>query len=162
MIHPPAPAIPVVAFRSPHGVGLIRPSSSGNLMPRMRPGCPHRDRQMVNQRGLITGNEPPIIAGRRRNVYEGFEAGADPMPEVLRPNDEPAEDRDSSGNDFVGTPQQLAFERLLADLTAALRASEQRFRAVADFCYDWEYWLAPDGRLLYVSPSCERITGYRA
>jgi PAS domain S-box-containing protein len=44
---------------------------------------------------------------------------------------------------------------------AALRDSEQRFRTVADFCYDWEYWLAPDEQLLYVSPSCERITGYR-
>ena len=43
----------------------------------------------------------------------------------------------------------------------ALQASEQRFRTLADFCYDWDYWLAPDRRLIYVSPSCERITGYR-
>jgi PAS domain S-box-containing protein len=38
--------------------------------------------------------------------------------------------------------------------------SEARYRAVADYTYDWEYWSAPDGKLLYVSPSCERITGY--
>lgn len=44
----------------------------------------------------------------------------------------------------------------------ALRDSEQRFRTVADFTYDWEYWRGPDGRLLYVSPSCHRMTGYRA
>lgn len=43
---------------------------------------------------------------------------------------------------------------------AALRESEQRFRTVADFTYDWEYWLSPDGQYLYISPSCERITGY--
>jgi PAS domain S-box-containing protein len=43
----------------------------------------------------------------------------------------------------------------------ALRETEMRYRTVADFTYDWEYWMAPDGRLLYVSPSCERITGYR-
>ena len=42
----------------------------------------------------------------------------------------------------------------------ALRESEERYRTVADFTYDWEYWLAPDGQYIYVSPSCERITGY--
>jgi PAS domain S-box-containing protein len=39
--------------------------------------------------------------------------------------------------------------------------SEERFRTVADFTFDWEYWIAPDGNYVYVSPSCERITGYR-
>jgi two-component system, chemotaxis family, sensor kinase Cph1 len=42
----------------------------------------------------------------------------------------------------------------------ALRASEEKFRTVADFTYAWEYWRLPDGRLSYVSPSCERISGY--
>ena len=41
-----------------------------------------------------------------------------------------------------------------------LRESEEKFRTVADFTYDWEYWVAPDGSLIYNSPSCERITGY--
>ncbi|MBF0525954.1 MAG: response regulator, partial [Deltaproteobacteria bacterium] len=44
----------------------------------------------------------------------------------------------------------------------ALRESEENYRTVADFTYDWEWWLDSDGRYLYVSPSCERITGYRA
>jgi len=43
-----------------------------------------------------------------------------------------------------------------------LRQSEERFRTVANFTYDWEYWLNPEGKFLYVSPSCERITGYCA
>ena len=43
----------------------------------------------------------------------------------------------------------------------ALRASEELFRTVSDFTYDWEYWIGPEGNYLYVSPSCERITGYR-
>ncbi len=38
--------------------------------------------------------------------------------------------------------------------------SRERYRAVADFAYHWEYWQDPQGRLLYMSPSCERITGY--
>ena len=42
----------------------------------------------------------------------------------------------------------------------ALKKSEERFRTVADFAYDWEYWIGSDGQTIYVSPSCERITGY--
>ncbi len=34
-------------------------------------------------------------------------------------------------------------------------------RLIADFAYDWEMWLGPRREALYVSPSCERITGYR-
>jgi PAS domain S-box-containing protein len=43
-----------------------------------------------------------------------------------------------------------------------LRRSEERFRTLADSTYDWETWRAPDGKYLYMSPSCERITGYRS
>jgi len=42
----------------------------------------------------------------------------------------------------------------------ALRKSEESFKTVADFTYHWEYWIGEDGKLVYVSPSCERITGY--
>lgn len=35
------------------------------------------------------------------------------------------------------------------------------FRLIADFAYDWEMWLGPQRETLYVSPSCQRITGYR-
>ena len=55
---------------------------------------------------------------------------------------------------------QMALDRVT--LEAKLCKSEERFRIVADFTYDWEYWIAPDGGLIYVSPSCQRITGYRA
>jgi PAS domain S-box-containing protein len=42
----------------------------------------------------------------------------------------------------------------------ALRRSEEKFRAVADYTYDWERWDDPTGATLYCSPSCERITGH--
>ncbi len=44
----------------------------------------------------------------------------------------------------------------------ALRESEARYRIVADNTYDWEHWADPQGRFLYVSPSCKRISGYSA
>ncbi len=45
---------------------------------------------------------------------------------------------------------------------AFLKESEIKFRTFVDFTHDWEYWIAPDGRIKYTSPSCERITGYRS
>jgi len=44
----------------------------------------------------------------------------------------------------------------------ALQASEEKFRTVADFTYDWEYWINEKGSFNYISPSCERVTGYSA
>ena len=41
-----------------------------------------------------------------------------------------------------------------------LRESEERFRIFAEYTCDWEYWLGPDGKAIYHSPSCLRITGY--
>jgi PAS domain S-box-containing protein len=43
----------------------------------------------------------------------------------------------------------------------ALRVSEERFRTFADFTYNWETWRGADGRYIYISPACERTTGYR-
>ncbi len=55
-----------------------------------------------------------------------------------------------------------------SDITArkkaeeALQESEERYRTVADFTNDWEYWMNLDGNFIYISPSCKRITGYAA
>ena len=45
---------------------------------------------------------------------------------------------------------------------AGLVEAERRYRTVADFTTDWEYWTRPDGSFAYVSPSCLAITGYDA
>ncbi|MDR3580272.1 MAG: PAS domain S-box protein [Oryzomonas sp.] len=42
----------------------------------------------------------------------------------------------------------------------SLQASEQKLRMVCDWTQDWEYWIAPDGTMKYVSPSCFDMTGY--
>ena len=54
--------------------------------------------------------------------------------------------------------QEEIAERKRAEI--ALREAADRFRIVADFTYDWEFWRSPQNHYLYVSPSCERITGY--
>jgi len=41
----------------------------------------------------------------------------------------------------------------------ALRQSEEKFRTFADSTYDWEMWEGPNHAYIYISPSCERITG---
>ena len=41
-----------------------------------------------------------------------------------------------------------------------LAHEEERFHTVADYPYDWEYWEGTDHQILYMSPSCERVTGY--
>ncbi|MHB8994392.1 MAG: PAS domain S-box protein [Armatimonadota bacterium] len=76
---------------------------------------------------------------------------------------------------YVAPDRYLAEDRaentLLARLEALrewneaeilLRDSEQRYRTVADCAYDWECWYSPNDELLYISPSCERISGYTA
>lgn len=37
---------------------------------------------------------------------------------------------------------------------------KEKFRLIADYTYDWEFWLNPDGKCIYSSPSCKKITGY--
>jgi PAS domain S-box-containing protein len=45
--------------------------------------------------------------------------------------------------------------------TEALRQSEERFRTIADFTCDWEMWQDLSNNILYCSPACEKLTGYR-
>jgi PAS domain S-box-containing protein len=38
--------------------------------------------------------------------------------------------------------------------------SELRFRTVANYTKDWEYWISQDKKINFISPSCKDITGY--
>lgn len=42
----------------------------------------------------------------------------------------------------------------------ALSENESRFHAIADYTYDWESWVDLSGKLVWVNPSVERMTGY--
>lgn len=60
----------------------------------------------------------------------------------------------------------VAYDGLIQDITdrklaeESLRRGEEKYRLVADYTYDWEYWIGADGSYIYISPSCERISGY--
>jgi PAS domain S-box-containing protein len=41
-----------------------------------------------------------------------------------------------------------------------LAHEEEKFHTVADYTYDWEYWEGQGHEILYMSPSCERMSGY--
>ena len=62
----------------------------------------------------------------------------------------------------------LDLSQILKQGTARYRAeqqvqqSEAMFRSLADYTMDWEYWVDPDGKFVYNSSSCDRITGYRS
>lgn len=44
----------------------------------------------------------------------------------------------------------------------ALVDNQARLHAIADYTYDMEWWLSPQGRLLWINPSVERMLGYTA
>jgi len=41
-----------------------------------------------------------------------------------------------------------------------LKQSETKFRLLADYASDWEYWINPKGEYIYISPACEKVSGY--
>src|SRR6185503_382489 len=43
-----------------------------------------------------------------------------------------------------------------------LEKSRQEFHAIADYTYDVECWVNPEGRLLWINSSVQRLTGYTA
>jgi PAS domain S-box-containing protein len=50
----------------------------------------------------------------------------------------------------------------LSTMNKALQLAEEKYRTVADFTFGWEFWIDINDRIVYCSPSCERITGYKS
>jgi diguanylate cyclase (GGDEF)-like protein/PAS domain S-box-containing protein len=55
---------------------------------------------------------------------------------------------------------QRSLEQLVAQRTALLEKSEEKYRILADYSPNWEDWVAADGSYLYVSPACTKVSGY--
>ncbi|WP_419787849.1 putative bifunctional diguanylate cyclase/phosphodiesterase [Pseudodesulfovibrio sp.] len=107
------------------------------------------------------------ISKEQRHVFRGYELGAvdylfKPVePEILRGKVSVFADLHRHKRSLEETTRRL--ESVIGELESsrlALEKSEQRYRTVADYNYDWESWIVPDGAYAYVSPSCKRISGY--
>ena len=97
--------------------------------------------------------------GRPKLGYEEPQTTPDGGRIWLRTNKVPLLDAEGRIKGVLGTYEDITESKRMEE---ALRASETRYRIVADNTYDWEYWKSPEGRFLYTSPSCHRITGYTA
>lgn len=74
---------------------------------------------------------------------------------------------ETGGVDYITKP--INFDEVNARVNAhltlvkqhrELKASEAKFQMLADFSFDFEYWLNESNKFNYVSPSSKRITGY--
>ncbi|MEW6427578.1 MAG: DUF3365 domain-containing protein [Thermodesulfobacteriota bacterium] len=52
--------------------------------------------------------------------------------------------------------------RRVQGYAAALRQEEEKYRVVAEYTSDWEFWLSPAKTFRYVSPACLQVTGRSA
>ncbi|OYT17610.1 MAG: hypothetical protein B7C24_01790 [Bacteroidetes bacterium 4572_77] len=57
----------------------------------------------------------------------------------------------------VGMVQDITEEKKYFNV---LQESELKYHQIADYNYDWEYWIKPNGEYAYISSACERISGY--
>ncbi len=55
---------------------------------------------------------------------------------------------------------RLDLEALVAQRTEELARGEEKFRLIANYGHDWENWVSPDGRLLWINKGAEKLTGY--
>ncbi len=61
---------------------------------------------------------------------------------------------------FIGIAAIIVYLVERSDAEKALRESEEKFRAIADYTVDWELWFGPDGRCLWVNSAVKEFTGY--
>lgn len=102
------------------------------------------DNKQINFEAILTHKN-----GHRINVIiNATKMSADPY------NDKISDDYDSFA--FIS---DITEQKRIATET---RYREQRFRAIADYTYDWESWIGPEGKPLWVNPAVERVCGYTA
>jgi len=61
---------------------------------------------------------------------------------------------------LIGAGTIVLFSKGLRRYQGEIEKSERQFRILSEFAYDFEFWIKENGEFVFVSPSCERITGY--
>ena len=116
------------------------------------------DLMPLDEAGRIAKLFRDIVKSRKPFTrLENTNAHKDGHLVVLESSGVPIFEKDGNFTGYRGIDRDIT-ERKRTE--QALSESENTHRIVAQFTYDWEYWRGPDGRFLYISPSCERITGY--
>jgi len=61
---------------------------------------------------------------------------------------------------LLGCVAIVKFSNAFKRYRTTIIESERKFRIVSEFAYNFEYWLGEHGDLLFISPSCQDLTGY--
>lgn len=117
---------------------------------------------------LATTTEADRVRTRNRCGGEGYQSAAlIPLRSGTRTfglvqcNDHQAGRFDASAiAELEHLADYVAIALARFDVEDSLRHAKEMYRVVADQTYDWELWVEPGDRVIYTSPSCERITGH--
>ena len=61
---------------------------------------------------------------------------------------------------FSPQPESARGRNETAQTQEMPQESEACFRFIADHTYDWESWIGHDGKVMWINPAVEKITGY--
>ncbi|MFP4579773.1 MAG: response regulator [Candidatus Sumerlaeia bacterium] len=126
-----------------------RELAAGRPLQDKRGNMPEGEAEFLKQLGIESILLIPLLVDVN---FEGFLAFEPEDPEHVWSNMQ-IEFLTMAANDL-----SLAIRRYRAE--QALRESKERFRAIADYSHDWESWVGPDGRLIWVNSAVKRLTGY--
>lgn len=97
------------------------------------------------------------VAATREDKLKGFELGA--ADYITKPFDVDEVRARVRTHLELGRLRRF-LEGLVGQRTAMLQKSEEKYRILADYSPNWEYWIAQDGTYQYVSPACTEVSGY--
>ncbi|RJX32035.1 MAG: EAL domain-containing protein [Oxalobacter sp.] len=112
-------------------------------------------------KAMPQGNRIPVIfvtvVGATEEKVKGFGIGA--ADYITKPYDI-EEVRARVRTHLELSRLRRSLEQLVEQRTALLEKSEEKYRILAEYSPNWEYWRAPDGSYLYMSPACKEVSGY--